>query len=279
MCGRLAGMGTPGGAAPFDAVVLAGGSSSRLGTDKTRVLIDGVAVLDRVLAAVSGARRRIVVGEARPVASPVQWTREQPPGSGPAAGVVAGLQLVRASRVVLLASDSPYVTTGTVARLLAGLDGRRAVTLVDRSGRRQHLIAAAETAALRAAAASRPHWADAAMHELMAPLDASTVPAEGDEAVDIDTPRQLATAAKGQATMRTWLADVQVELGIDVGIDQRLLLDVAREVAHGVDRPAAPLTTFLIGYAAAQRGGGADAVAGAAAEVSALATGWTAERG
>ena len=80
-------------------------------------------------------------------------------------------------------------------------------------------------------------------------------------------------------TLESWLAAVRAELGIDVAVDQRLLLDVAREVAHGVDRPAAPLTTFLIGYAAAQRGGGAEAVAAAAAEVSALAAGWTPEGG
>ena len=185
-------MDSPGEAVPFDAVVLAGGSSSRLGTDKTRVLVDGAPVLDRVLAAVSGARHRVVVGEARPVATSVVWTQEHPPGSGPAAGVVAGLRLVRAPHAVLLAADSPSVTPATVARLLTALAGRRAVTLVDRDGRRQHLITAAETAALRAAGASRQDWADAAMHELMAPLDASTLPAEGDEAVDIDTPGQLA---------------------------------------------------------------------------------------
>ena len=78
-------------------------------------------------------------------------------------------------------------------------------------------------------------------------------------------------------TLRAWLAAVQAELGTDVEVDERLLLQVAREVAHGVDRPATPLTTFLIGYAAAQRGGGADGVASAAAAVSELATRWTSE--
>ncbi|WP_020579852.1 DUF6457 domain-containing protein [Actinopolymorpha alba] len=40
----------------------------------------------------------------------------------------------------------------------------------------------------------------------------------------------------------------------------REVLDLARDAAHAVERPAAPLTTFLVGFAAAQRGGGADAL-------------------
>ena len=78
-------------------------------------------------------------------------------------------------------------------------------------------------------------------------------------------------------TLRAWLDAVQAELGTDVEVDERLLLKIAREVAHGIDRPAAPLTTFLIGYAAGQRGGGADGVAAAATDVSELANRWTTE--
>lgn len=36
---------------------------------------------------------------------------------------------------------------------------------------------------------------------------------------------------------------------------QALVLDLAREAAHGVARPAAPLTTFLAGYALGSEGG------------------------
>ncbi|MGW7223805.1 DUF6457 domain-containing protein, partial [Streptomyces sp. NPDC054826] len=47
--------------------------------------------------------------------------------------------------------------------------------------------------------------------------------------------------------------------------------------AHGVARPAAPLTTFLVGYAAARAGGGREAVADAARRAAALADRWAAE--
>jgi hypothetical protein len=71
-----------------------------------------------------------------------------------------------------------------------------------------------------------------------------------------------------------WVAALCDELGVELTVDVRLLLDVARDAAHQVDRPAAPLTTFLVGYAAAQRGGGAEAVAVAAAAAQRLALGW-----
>lgn len=43
----------------------------------------------------------------------------------------------------------------------------------------------------------------------------------------------------------------------------RTLLDLARDAAHGIERPAAPLTTFLVGVAVG-RGATLDAAAGTA---------------
>ena len=55
-------------------------------------------------------------------------------------------------------------------------------------------------------------------------------------------------------TLDDWLARVSAELGV-AGVDRDLILDLARDVAHGVARPAAPLTTYLLGLAV---GAGAD---------------------
>ncbi|GAA2739574.1 hypothetical protein GCM10010440_02930 [Kitasatospora cinereorecta] len=79
-----------------------------------------------------------------------------------------------------------------------------------------------------------------------------------------------------ERTLDDWITEVSTELGIDLEVDVRGLLDLARVVAHGVDRPAAPLTAFLVGYAAAQAGGGPDAVAAAGARVAELADRWAA---
>jgi hypothetical protein len=54
-----------------------------------------------------------------------------------------------------------------------------------------------------------------------------------------------------------WLGDACAALGLPPlsGEERQTLLDLARDVAHGVVRPAAPLTAFLLGLAV---GRGAD---------------------
>jgi Domain of unknown function (DUF6457) len=49
--------------------------------------------------------------------------------------------------------------------------------------------------------------------------------------------------------LNEWVAEVSDELGIGP-VDITEVLDLARDVAHGVARPAAPLTCLLIGLAA-----------------------------
>jgi hypothetical protein len=56
-----------------------------------------------------------------------------------------------------------------------------------------------------------------------------------------------------------WVAAVAAELGLeDVDVDVDQVLDLAAEAAHAVVRTAAPLTTFLAGFAAGRAGGSAD---------------------
>lgn len=68
-----------------------------------------------------------------------------------------------------------------------------------------------------------------------------------------------------------WSSELCGALGIDHAVDIATILDLARDAAHQVERPAAPLTTFLVGYAAAQRGGSANDVAECVAIATRLA--------
>ncbi|WP_235576938.1 DUF6457 domain-containing protein [Rathayibacter sp. Leaf296] len=63
------------------------------------------------------------------------------------------------------------------------------------------------------------------------------------------------------AVLAAWWDELctALELG-DVPIGRDALLALAGDAAHGVVRPAAPLTTFLAGYAAGLQGGGAEAL-------------------
>ncbi|WAX56901.1 DUF6457 domain-containing protein [Jatrophihabitans cynanchi] len=69
-----------------------------------------------------------------------------------------------------------------------------------------------------------------------------------------------------------WVLELAGALDVDAAaVDRNLLLDVARDAAHGVARPAAPLTTFLVGLAAGRHGGDAQAIRDAAAIAQRLA--------
>lgn len=73
---------------------------------------------------------------------------------------------------------------------------------------------------------------------------------------------------------------VSKALGIDESmLDRDLVLDMTKDVAHNVTRPAAPLAAFLVGLAAGKAGGSADDVRVAAEKVAALANGYTAPDG
>ncbi|MGB5951478.1 MAG: NTP transferase domain-containing protein, partial [Ornithinimicrobium sp.] len=79
---------TPG----YDAIILAGGRGERLGgVDKALIEVRGQSLLGYATSAASDARHVVVVGTPRSGFGHVAWTSEQPPGGGPAAGVIAGM--------------------------------------------------------------------------------------------------------------------------------------------------------------------------------------------
>jgi hypothetical protein len=57
------------------------------------------------------------------------------------------------------------------------------------------------------------------------------------------------------AELDDWMATTKDALDIADDVDARMVLELAREVAHAVERPAAPLTSYLLGVAV---GRGAD---------------------
>jgi hypothetical protein len=56
-------------------------------------------------------------------------------------------------------------------------------------------------------------------------------------------------------TLDEWVSELRGALGVEQEVPLKHVLDVARVAAHHIERPAAPVTTFLAGYAAGRRGG------------------------
>ncbi len=172
-------------AVPKGAVILAGGRSARLGgVPKAALMVDGGTLLARTVAAAVAALRGsaaagpprelpiAVVGPPdllRPLladAEAVRWVREDPPFSGPAAGLAAGLDALADplaatddadALILVLACDMPGVAAAVDA-LLAGAAGHQPEILdapdgwlaVD-AGREQPLVALYRAGPLRRA--------------------------------------------------------------------------------------------------------------------------------
>lgn len=196
----------------FDAIVLAGGAGRRMGgADKAMLEVGGVSLLERALAAVDGAGTIVVVGPHRPTLrshSAVKFVRETPAGCGPAAAVMRGLADVTNPVVVVIAVDAPFAASA-VPRLLAALPGHdaamcEAAMLIDDTGRRQPLLAAYATEALRHRNAAGP-WANRSVHDLVDGLAVVDVQPVGDEWLDVDTPDD-ARRARAAATRRGFTA-------------------------------------------------------------------------
>ena len=87
-------------------------------------------------------------------------------------------------------------------------------------------------------------------------------------------PQDTAAEKHKMEQMGRWLDAVCEELDVDPAVidrDRDLLLDLIATVAHGPSRPGAPMTAFVIGYAAA---GSGRPVSEVAARVERLAGDW-----
>lgn len=178
-------------------VVLAGGASSRFGSDKLEADLDGRTLLDAALGSVPADLPVLVVGPERPVRRSVRFVREDPPGGGPAAALVAGLTAALdagAEAVSTLPGDAPAAGTA-LPLLLAALDGPDLVVAVGADGQIFPLqVACTAAGALRILDGAGPSLgAGASVRRLLESLDPPPVrvvlPASA--LLDVDTPADL----------------------------------------------------------------------------------------
>lgn len=251
----------------FDAIVLAGGRGARMGhVSKADLDVGGERLLDIVLRAASGAATTVVVGD---VAVPhrVLVTREDPPGTGPAAGLLAGLDAVPSPAPWTLAlacdlPDAPAAVARLVDALGAAPEEADGLCLRDVDGELQHLAAFYRTDALRRAFEAWGDPANRSVRGVMATL--ALLPVDpGDASVeDLDTPEQLQRWVAShpaapenaehddRAVWRAFIQDACARLGLDADrVDEHAILRLSRRVAHEGARPMAPVSAFILGLA------------------------------
>ncbi|MDO4919865.1 molybdenum cofactor guanylyltransferase [Kocuria sp.] len=187
---------TPDPGLRVDTVVVAGGHSSRLGgTPKAQLPLAGTTLLSHTVAAVRGLGTVVVVGPPDPtLPADVLTTWEDPPFSGPAAGVAAGVVALsrvaaRAAWTAVLACDMPRVDRALPALLAAAagaasdVDG---VMAVSAQGRRENLAVVVRTAALDRVLAEVP-TVDASVRSVWRHLRWEEVTVPGGSTADVDT--------------------------------------------------------------------------------------------
>jgi hypothetical protein len=79
-----------------------------------------------------------------------------------------------------------------------------------------------------------------------------------------------------EQAMTRWVAQATAALGLSEQVDVEQILRLAADAAHGVMRPAAPVTTFLAGLAIGASGQGSQATDDVLATIRAELATWTA---
>ncbi len=178
-------------------ILLTGGSSRRMGSDKASLDFGHDTLLKYQLGQIPHGFPVIVVGEHDDDAAlEVRFTREDPPGSGPVAAIAAGLELVITSQALLLAVDAPFVLPQLLNLELGPNDN--ALIPRDQGGKVQYLAGIYRSDPLRCALERLGSPEGKSMRELISNLPnvellALTVE-NAKYFIDVDTPADLATA-------------------------------------------------------------------------------------
>lgn len=199
------------------AIVLAGGRSSRFGSDKLEARIDGRSLLDHAVAAVQMVATDVVVC-VRPGAQPtvpdgVIVAHDATSFDGPLAGVVTGLAALPAAvdRLVVVGGDMPSMASAVLHRLLEMVgDGADAACLADPDGQPRPLPSAYRRAAADGEVMALLASGERRLRALPAALGASVVPSSawmaldpiGGTLRDIDTPADLTHGSDAAAGRR-----------------------------------------------------------------------------
>jgi molybdopterin-guanine dinucleotide biosynthesis protein A len=126
--------------------ILAGGESRRMGTDKSRLVLDGESFLDIIASKLATVTENIVV-----VGDPAKYSTSLPhvpdifPKWGALGGVHAALASCNAEWCLIVACDFPFVTSELFARLASLRQDFEAVAPIQSDGIPQPLCALYQT--------------------------------------------------------------------------------------------------------------------------------------
>ena len=108
-------------------LVLAGGQSRRMGTDKATLVVDGRRLVDRAVATLAEACDQVLVAGGTRTIDALDVEQVSDDGSGPLAGIVAGLRRCTTPLLAVLAVDMPAASADVFRTLAARWSGEAGV--------------------------------------------------------------------------------------------------------------------------------------------------------
>ncbi len=131
-------------------VILAGGESSRMGSDKALLTVGGVSFLSQIRAEVAGVTGEVVISAREDGAYPETGSRviaDRFRNCGPLAGIHAALSSIDTDRALVVSCDLPLVPAEACRRLLAA-DAAGDVIIARSDSRLQPLLGVYDKAIL-----------------------------------------------------------------------------------------------------------------------------------
>jgi molybdopterin-guanine dinucleotide biosynthesis protein A len=113
---------------PISAVVLAGGQSSRLGRDKSFLLVDGQPLVVRTIQMLVTLSDDVVIvtnhpAPYGPLALPARLVPDERPGEGALMGLYSGLKAARHPHALVVACDMPFLNLSLLRHMLHLAEG------------------------------------------------------------------------------------------------------------------------------------------------------------
>lgn len=240
----------------IDTIVVAGGTSSRLNfTDKSALTLKNKSLLEIALKNAVGQIYLSSNQEAVAYKN-VVLVKDVVPSGGPAVGVWSCLELLKSDYVLLLAVDQPFIGS-YLEELFALALANPAGAWIKADGQFQPFASCLKRELLYHAL-KETKGVNISLRKLMQTMELSQLEITSQAVWDIDTWSDyfyaLVQVSEKEAMTEEWIETLQKQLKLSADfLDTEEILNITREVAHNIERKAAPLTTFLLGYLAGQK--------------------------
>jgi molybdopterin-guanine dinucleotide biosynthesis protein A len=121
---------------PITGIILAGGKSSRMGTDKGLMRLDGKPMIQHILDPMAKICHRVLIVTGNPIYGMfgAELVSDEAPDYGPVMGILSGLKQSSTERNLVLSCDAPFVTFGLLKKLVLNSDEAEVVVAHSEKG-------------------------------------------------------------------------------------------------------------------------------------------------